>query len=297
MMALGAADDPALAERVGLLVAGDLRSAGVTVDFAPVLDLALEARSAVVGTRAFGDDPQRVGALGAAFGRGLERGGVAATYKHFPGHGATAHDSHDLLPRLTAGADLLRSRDLVPFRIAVAAGARAIMVAHVVAAAFDDELPASLSPRVVAGVLRGELGFTGACFTDCLEMDALAGFGAARAAVLALQAGADCALISHSLERAGEARDAIVAAVLAGDLPSRGCARRRRGWPRCERRTLPSPRRTTAPRPRPRGARSPSYARRLRATIRSRPARPSPSSRSMPRRRAAPTTARPRKRR
>jgi beta-N-acetylhexosaminidase len=219
MMALGAADDPALAERVGLLVAGDLRSAGVTVDFAPVLDLALEARSAVVGTRAFGDDPQRVGALGAAFGRGLERGGVAATYKHFPGHGATAHDSHDLLPRLTAGADLLRSRDLVPFRIAVAAGARAIMVAHVVAAAFDDELPASLSPRVVAGVLRGELGFTGACFTDCLEMDALAGFGAGRAAVLALQAGADCALISHSLERAGEARDAIVAAVLAGDLP------------------------------------------------------------------------------
>jgi beta-N-acetylhexosaminidase len=219
MMALGAANDVELAERVGALVAKDLCAAGVTIDFAPVLDLALEPASSVIGTRSFGDDAERVAALGTAVMRGLERGGVVATIKHFPGHGATAGDSHELLPEVDASLATLRARDLVPFARAIAAGARAVMSAHVVVRSLDATRPATLSQRVLVDLLRDELGFTGVCFTDCLEMNAIAtGVGTERGAVFALAAGADCATVSQSLERARGARDAIVAAVRSGEL-------------------------------------------------------------------------------
>ena len=115
MMALGAAGDLELAGRAGEQVAFDLRRAGCTMNFAPVLDLALHAGNTVIGTRSLGSHPENVAALGAAFGAGLERGGIVPCYKHFPGHGATATDSHAELPRVTDDADTLRARDLVPF--------------------------------------------------------------------------------------------------------------------------------------------------------------------------------------
>jgi beta-N-acetylhexosaminidase len=219
MMALGATGDVDLAERVGALVSSDLSAAGVTVDFAPVLDLALEPRSDVIGTRSFGDDPERVAALGVAVMLGLERGGVVATIKHFPGHGATEADSHAVLPQIEATLATLRARELVPFVRAIGAGARAVMSAHVVVRALDASRPATLSRRILTGLLRDELGFEGVCFTDCLEMGAIAAsVGSERGAVLALVAGADCVTISHSLDRARGARDAIVAAVRSGEL-------------------------------------------------------------------------------
>jgi beta-N-acetylhexosaminidase len=211
MMALGAADDIDLAQRAGEQIAFDLRRGGCTLDFAPVLDLALEPANTVIGTRSFGADPQLVASLGAAFARGLMRGGILPCYKHFPGHGATAVDSHEALPIVDVNEATLRSRDLVPFA-AVARNAPAMMSAHVVVRAFDAQRPATLSPRTSA-LLRDELGFRGAFITDCLEMHAVAAGDSVEAAVDALAAGADLMLFSHDLELAAAAASAIADAV------------------------------------------------------------------------------------
>jgi beta-N-acetylhexosaminidase len=220
-MAVGATGDVALAEKLGTLLGRDLARLGINVDLAPVADLSLQPRSVVVATRAYGDDPERVGAFAGAFAHGLERAGVAATVKHFPGHGSTAEDSHVALPRVSADAATLRARDLVPFARAIADRAASIVItAHVVIEAFDPDRPATISHKVLTGLLRGELGYDGIVATDCLEMDAIAGsMGTVRGAVEALAAGADLLLISHHLELAQQAADAIVAAVDAGEIP------------------------------------------------------------------------------
>jgi beta-N-acetylhexosaminidase len=220
-MAVGATHDPALAERLGTLIGRDLAALGIDVDLAPVADLSLQPCSTVVATRSYGDDPARVAELVIAFARGLERGGVAAALKHFPGHGSTSEDSHVALPRVTAGAAELRARDLVPFARAIAERtASIVLTAHVIVDAFDAERPATLSPAVLSGLLRGELGYDGVIATDCLEMDAIAnGTGTVRGAVEALAAGADLLFISHRLELAHAAADAIVRAVNDGEIP------------------------------------------------------------------------------
>jgi beta-N-acetylhexosaminidase len=215
-MSLGAADDIELAGRAGEQVAFDLRRAGCTLDFAPVLDLALEPKNRVIGTRSFGADPMRVAALGGAFAQGLARGGVLPCYKHFPGHGATAVDSHFALPAIDAGAPM-RSRDLVPFA-AVARAAPAMMSAHLIAAAFDRENPATLSAAILDDLLRGELGFGGTLVTDCLEMAAIAQNGSLESAVGALAAGADLLPFSHDANLAEAAVAAIETAVSQGRL-------------------------------------------------------------------------------
>lgn len=220
MLALGATDDEALAERVGARLGCDVAAIGGSIDFAPVLDLALAAASTVIGTRSLGDEPSRVAALGAAIVRGMATVGIASVPKHFPGHGATAIDSHVAMPTIETPAALVVSRDCAPFVTAFATGARAVMTAHAIVAAFDAALPATLSPRILTGLLREELGFEGVCFTDCLQMDAIARtVGTARGAVLAIVAGADSCTISHDLAVARDARDAIVAAVGDGTLP------------------------------------------------------------------------------
>ena len=220
-MAIGATGDVALAEKLGTLLGRDLARLGINVDLAPVADLALQPRSVVIATRAFGDDPERVGAFAGAFAHGLERAGVAATVKHFPGHGSTAEDSHVALPRVTADAATLRARDLVPFERAIAGRAASIVItAHIVIEAFDPDRPATLSRSVLTGLLRDELGYDGIIATDCLEMDAIAdSVGTVRGAVEALAAGADLLLISHRLDLAHEAADAIVVAVENGAIP------------------------------------------------------------------------------
>ncbi len=220
MSALGATGDAALAERCGAALAFEIRRIGAGVDFAPVLDLALDSKSTVIGTRSLGSDPAEVARLGAALVRGFARGGAIAVPKHFPGHGATALDSHLEVPTVEADLRTLRAREFVPFAAAFAAGARAVMSAHVRLPAIDAARPATLSRAVLTDLLRGELGFDGACFTDDLQMDAIArGPGTAAGAVLALAAGADCLVVSHGLDVAFAARDAIVAAARAGELP------------------------------------------------------------------------------
>ncbi|MDP9111400.1 MAG: beta-N-acetylhexosaminidase, partial [Candidatus Eremiobacteraeota bacterium] len=218
MMALAAAGDVELARRAGEQLGFDLRRAGCNVDFAPVLDLALFGENTVIGARSFGDDTERVAELGASVARGLESAGMVATYKHFPGHGSTATDSHLDLPIIEMTEEELRARDLVPFA-RVLGGARAVMTAHIVVRAIDPDHPATLSGRLLTGLLRGELGFNGVCFTDCMEMDAIRAFaGTSEGAVQALIAGADCVLISHSLDLAQQSVERISEAVASGRL-------------------------------------------------------------------------------
>lgn len=218
MMALAATGDVRLAREAGEQIAHDLRRIGTNVDFAPVLDLALHRDNTVIGARAFSDDPAVVTRFGAAVAQGLQAGGVVATFKHFPGHGSTAVDSHLDLPFVDEPESVLRERDLAPFA-ALLPNAQAVMTAHVVLRAFDPDAPATNSAPVLTGLLRNELGFRGVCFTDCMEMDAIAkSVGTAQGAVRALAAGADCVLISHSMDLAEEAAGAIAAAVESGTL-------------------------------------------------------------------------------
>ena len=218
MMALAATGDERLARDAGEQLAFDLRRAGINVDFAPVLDLALFAQNTVIGARSFGDDPERVARFAGAFADGMRLQGIVPTFKHFPGHGSTAVDSHLNLPTIDLDEALLRSRDVMPFAKLLPT-AEAVMTAHIVTRAFDPDVPATLSRRLLTGVLRDEIGFGGVCFTDCLQMEAIAGsYGVARGAVLAIAAGADCVLISHSMDLAETAVDAIDKAVADGTI-------------------------------------------------------------------------------
>ncbi len=219
MMALGAASDPILARDAGQQTGFDLRRAGFTVNFAPVIDLAREKCDTAIGTRSFGSDLARTVLLARAFASGLEDQGIIATFKHFPGHGSTAADSHLGLPEVDLDERTFRERDLAAFA-AVAESASAIMAAHIVARAFDDRSAATLSQALLVRVLREDFRFQGVCFTDCMQMDAIAQtIGTVPGIVAAIAAGADCALVSHDFEVAVEAADAIVRAVEKGALP------------------------------------------------------------------------------
>jgi beta-N-acetylhexosaminidase len=219
MMALGAVADAQLAFDAGAALAHDLRRMGCTLDFAPVLDLALDPGNTVIGTRAFGTSTELVSRIGSAVARGLNFGGITPTFKHFPGHGATAFDTHLRAARLDADEATLRGRDLVPFRAALR-GDATIMAAHVAVPAIDGDRPASISPRFLTGILRDEWGFTGVCFTDCMQMDAIAkSIGTVRGVTAAIAAGADCALVSHDPDLAYEAAKHLADAVEKGDVP------------------------------------------------------------------------------
>ena len=216
-LALGAVDDVSLTERVAAAIGSDLALAGVDLDLAPVADVNINPLNPVIGARSFGADPDLVARHVAAFVRGLQRGGVAACAKHFPGHGDTEADSHLELP--VARGDLAAA--LVPFRAAIQAGVRAVMTAHIVVPEIDD-VPATVSRRLLTDVLRGDLGFDGLVVTDALEMRGLAGsIGVEEGAVQALRAGADALCLGHDLgdEAVGAISAAVVEAVRSGRLP------------------------------------------------------------------------------
>ncbi|WP_329011722.1 glycoside hydrolase family 3 protein [Micromonospora rifamycinica] len=222
-LALGAVDDPALTEEVARDLGGELAALGITLNYAPDADVNINPANPVIGVRSFGADPHLVARHTAAWVRGLQSAGVAACAKHFPGHGDTRVDSHHDLPRIEASRARLDTGELVPFRAAVAAGVQAVMTGHLLVPALDPDLPATLSRRILGDLLRDELGFSGVVVTDAVEMRAVADrYGFAGAAVRALVAGADAICVGG--ERADEAtarylRDAIVAAVLSGELP------------------------------------------------------------------------------
>jgi beta-N-acetylhexosaminidase len=215
-LALGVVDDVSLTEAVAVAMGSDLAAAGINLDLAPVADVNTNPRNPVIGVRSYGADPELVARHVAAFVHGLQRCCVAACAKHFPGHGDTEQDSHLELP--VAQEDL--SAALIPFRAAIEAGVQAVMTAHIVVPGVDDA-PATVSRRLLTGVLRGELGFDGLVITDALEMRGLADtVGIQQGAVLALAAGADALCLGHDLgdESVGAVCRAIVDAVAAGGL-------------------------------------------------------------------------------
>jgi beta-N-acetylhexosaminidase len=214
--ALGAVDDLELTEEVAAAIGGDLAGVGVNVNLAPVADVNVRPENPIVGVRSFGSDPELVSRHVAAFVKGLQRAGVAACAKHFPGHGDTTTDSHLELP-VVERDDAAMTAMLAPFRAAVEAGTSAVMTAHIRVAGLDDA-PGTLSPSVIGRLLRGELGFRGAVVTDALEMRAVsATVGPEEGAVLALLAGADALCLGHDL-RPESVHSAVVAAVRDGRL-------------------------------------------------------------------------------
>ena len=214
-MAFGAAGDEDLAFEYGRITAEEARAVGVHWLFAPVLDVNSNPDNPVINTRAFGEDPETVGRLGAAFIRGARAGGALTTAKHFPGHGDTRTDSHIELPVIGADRDRMDRVELLPFRMAVDAGVDAVMTAHVaVPGVLGDDRPATMSPYFMTDVLRGEMGFGGILFTDALRMGAITdGYGAGEAAVVALEAGSDVVLAPDGI---GAAVEAVTEAVESG---------------------------------------------------------------------------------
>jgi beta-glucosidase-like glycosyl hydrolase len=219
-------DDPRLTRRAATLTAREARAIGVDWIFAPVADLDLERRNPILGTRSFGGEPARVAEHVAAWVEGAQAEGVLACAKHFPGHGRTTADSHLETPVVRAGRAELTA-DLLPFRGAVSAGVASIMTAHVRYRSLDREgAPATLSRRIIGGLLRRELGFSGLVVTDALDMAGVSGGRSEpAAAVAALQAGCDVLLhpsavapvvagIQRALD-AGELDDARVAEAVA----------------------------------------------------------------------------------
>jgi beta-N-acetylhexosaminidase len=208
------------ARAYGKLVGGELKDVGFNWNFAPVLDVNNNPANPVIGDRSYGDDPELVARMGVAFLRGLqEDAGVLACGKHFPGHGDTDTDSHKALPTIRQGRDRLDQIELVPFKAAIAAGLEGIMTAHILFSEIDPDLPATLSPKFLTGLLREELGFDGLIITDCLEMKGVAdGWGTPEAGVLAVLAGADILLCCHTLSVQTALRDALCDAVLSGRI-------------------------------------------------------------------------------
>ncbi|GIF75166.1 glycoside hydrolase family 3 protein [Asanoa siamensis] len=214
-MALGAGGNPAATQQ-GWKVAGDeLRTLGLNVDFAPDADVLGTADGGVIGSRSFGSDPKAVGDQVAASVRGLQSAGVAATLKHFPGHGSTPSDSHTDLPVIgKSKADLDRS-DLLPFRSGIDAGAQMVMSGHLDVKSIEPGVPASFSHKALVDVLRGELGFKGVVVSDALNMAPAEKWPAGEAAVRALNAGNDLLLMPPDV---GGAYQGLLAGLHDGSL-------------------------------------------------------------------------------
>jgi beta-N-acetylhexosaminidase len=214
--ALGAVDDVELTKDVAASLGADLARVGVNLDLAPVADVNVNPANPIVGVRSFGSDAELVARHVAAFVTGLQRAGVSACAKHFPGHGDTSEDSHLELPSVERN-DGQWTEMLRPFRAAIDAGTRAVMTAHIRIVGLDDA-PATLSVAAIDGLLRTELGFSGLVVTDALEMRAVsATVGAEEGAVRALAAGADALCLGHDL-RPESVHAAVLGAVRAGRL-------------------------------------------------------------------------------
>jgi len=217
-MAIGATGSEEYSYRQGLITGEESRALGVHWIFAPVVDVNNNPANPVINIRSFGEDPELVSRLGAAFIRGARKAGVLTTAKHFPGHGDTATDSHLGLAVIESGLDRLQAVEFVPFKSAIEAGVDSIMTAHVAVPQVtgNPSLPATLSPRILTDILRNTLNFGGIVVTDALEMGGITNtYWGGQAAVLAVKAGADVLLLPPD---AGVAINEVERAVNRGDI-------------------------------------------------------------------------------
>ena len=218
-MALAATGDPELATQVAKAIGSELGYMGLNLLFGPVLDVNSNPDNPIIGVRSFGADADLVTTFAKAYAEGLKQAGIAAVAKHFPGHGDTVTDSHLSLPKVTGDLERLHQVELAPFKAMIEADVPAIMSAHVVFAALDNTLPATLSPSVLTGLLREQLGFKGVVITDAMDMKAISdNYGAGEAAVQSIVAGADLLLLGPDLEKQREVYAALVQALETGRL-------------------------------------------------------------------------------
>ena len=220
LMAFGAAGDERLAYELGRITALEARAAGVHVAFAPVVDVNNNPSNPIINIRSYSADPQLVARLARAHVRGLQENGMLATAKHFPGHGDTGRDSHITPLFINVGRARADSVELVPFRSAIAADVAGVMSAHIVFPALTaDSVPATLNSKLLQGLLRDEMGFTGLLFTDALDMGAIVRvYSNETAPVMAVRAGIDV-LLQVNPGDVGTVVEALIDAVEKGDLP------------------------------------------------------------------------------
>src|SRR4051812_27119935 len=224
MATLGRAGSPesdTLAERFAKALAAELHAVGISLDYTPVLDVLTNPKNPVIGDRALAERAEDVARLGTIIVRTLQAEGIAACGKHFPGHGDTSVDSHFELPLLEHPPDRLEHVELVPFKAAIAAGVASIMTAHILIPSLDEELPGTLSPRIVDGLLKQQLGYQGLVLSDDLEMKAISGrYGHSDATIRAIAAGCDAVLMcAPKPDEQMEALEAVIHAVEDGRLP------------------------------------------------------------------------------
>ncbi len=220
-MATAASRDPENAYLAGQLTGRQLKRLGINFDLAPVMDINCNQDNPVIGIRSYGDGPGQVGAYAMKMAKGLMSEKVLACAKHFPGHGDTAQDSHLSLPVVDKPVEELEAMELRPFREGVEAGIPAIMSTHILFPALETEkIPATMSEKILTGLLRKKYGFQGMILSDCMEMGAIKQyFGTANGVVKALGAGVDIVLISHTPSVARESIEAVEKAVQEGSLP------------------------------------------------------------------------------
>jgi beta-N-acetylhexosaminidase len=212
-----------LAGRFARALAQELTAVGITLDYAPVLDIHTNPKNPVIGDRALAERAEDVAALGRVIIRALQDAGLAACGKHFPGHGDTSTDSHVELPLVEHPLDRLRAIEFEPFRAAIAERVAFIMTAHVLVPALDDTRPATLSPAIVQQLLRDELNYEGVILSDDLEMKAVSAKHAVpEAAVEAIRAGCDGVLIcSGDVDLQARTLETLVRAVESGAIPAK----------------------------------------------------------------------------
>ena len=208
--------------RMGEMVGKELRALGINLNHAPTVDVNNNPDNPVIGIRSYGDDPDVVAKMGVAYIQGLQKNGVMANAKHFPGHGDTNQDSHLDLPRVDHGMVRLNSIELVPFKAAItnANGTDSIMTAHIIFKAIDSELPATLSRKILTDYLREELKFEGIVITDCMTMNAIKTYYTTeKGCVMALKAGADILCLNATPEIQANCYNAVLEAVKSGEIP------------------------------------------------------------------------------
>lgn len=216
-MPLGATGDEKLAYSAAHAVGEELAAIGINLNFAPSADINNNPDNPIIGVRSYGEDGRLVAGMVAAQVRGYQDAKTIACAKHFPGHGDTAVDSHLGLATIPYGMDRLEELELAPFRAAVAAGVSFIMTAHIIFETLDPERPGTLSPAVVDGLLRRDLGYKGVVITDCMEMKGIRDhYGIGEAAVMAVEAGVDILAVCHTPARQEAVRNALLEAVRSG---------------------------------------------------------------------------------
>lgn len=220
-LSIGDRNDAAYAFNSGVKIAKALKQLGFNLDFAPVLDIFSNPQNTVIADRAYGTTPQRVSEIGIQVMKGLQSENIIATAKHFPGHGDTQVDSHFGLPVVDKSIEELNGFEFIPFKNAIENGVDIIMMAHIMLSQVDD-VPSSLSDKVVTGVLRERLGFHGVVITDDIAMGAITeSYSVPTAAVKAVNAGCDIVLVSQGAQNSVLVMSALKSAVQNGQLTER----------------------------------------------------------------------------